>query len=120
MREPSKECTTAVALTWLFYLLDSHPEILAKLRAEIEGVVGDRRPGLADLERLTYRYAYFPFGGGSRQCIGNHFATMEAQLILVSLIPRIRLHRASLQPAVPGAAGTLKPRNGMPMRLERA
>jgi len=37
-----------------------------------------------------HRYAYFPFGGGPRVCIGNHFAMMEAVLVLATLIRRYR------------------------------
>ena len=48
-------------------------------------------------------YAYFPFGGGPRMCIGNHFAMMEAQLILSTVAQRYQLrlmyHRTIL-PAV--------------------
>jgi cytochrome P450 len=46
--------TTASTLGWTLYLLDRHPEVLARLRAEVADVIGDRTPGFADLERLTY------------------------------------------------------------------
>jgi cytochrome P450 len=46
--------TTALAMTWTLYLLDRHPEVLARLRAEIDEVLGTRRPRYEDLKRLTY------------------------------------------------------------------
>jgi cytochrome P450 len=45
--------TTAVALTWTWYLLSRHPEIERRLRVEIEQVLGDRRPTANDLPRLA-------------------------------------------------------------------
>jgi cytochrome P450 len=46
--------TTASTLGWTLYLLDRNPHVLARLRAEVAGVIGERTPGYADLERLTY------------------------------------------------------------------
>lgn len=46
--------TTAHTLTWLWYLLDQHPEVDRRLRAELDEVVGDRTPTVADVPRLGY------------------------------------------------------------------
>jgi cytochrome P450 len=46
--------TTAVALTWTFYLLSQHPEIEARLHEEIDRVLAERLPTLADLAHLSY------------------------------------------------------------------
>jgi cytochrome P450 len=46
--------TTASTLSWAFYLLDKHPEVRERLRAEAVEVLGDRLPVYADLNRLTY------------------------------------------------------------------
>jgi cytochrome P450 len=60
------------------------------------------------------KFAYFPFGGGPRLCVGNTFAMMEMSLVLATLIPRFQ---CALQPgvdvmAVP--AFTLQPVPGIP------
>jgi cytochrome P450 len=65
------------------------------------------------------RYAYFPFGGGPRQCIGNNFALMEAQLITAMMARRFRPRLATQEPVVLASQSTLKPKGGMKMRLER-
>lgn len=62
------------------------------------------------------RYAYFPFGGGPHQCIGNQFALVEAQLILATVAQRYRLDLAPGYPVVPQALTTLRPAHGMWMR----
>ena len=46
--------TTASTLGWTLHLLDEHPDVLARLRAEVIDVLGDRQPSHADLERLPY------------------------------------------------------------------
>jgi cytochrome P450 len=184
--------TTANLLTWTWYLLSRHPEVEARLHAEVDEVLGDRPPALADLPALVYtgrvlnealrlyppvwalgrraivdhevdgytiptgsivavnpyvmhhdprfypdpfrfdpdrwtdkergkrpKYAYFPFGGGPRQCIGSGFALMEAQLALATVAQRYRLElvpgqRIALDPKI-----TLRPRGGLLMSLRR-
>ena len=46
--------TSAMTMTWLFYLLAQHPDVEMKLRKEMSEVIGDRTPTFADLSRLTY------------------------------------------------------------------
>jgi cytochrome P450 len=184
--------TTAVALTWAWYLLAQHPEAEAKLAAELGEVLGGRAATAADLPRLRYaewvvkesmrlypparavgreavrecevggyvvpkctqviaypwvvqrdprwydeplnfrperwgeesaarlpRYAYFPFGGGPRLCIGNYFATMEAVLVLSTVARRFRLRLAPGDKVEPLPAVSLRPKSGVRMRSER-
>jgi cytochrome P450 len=68
-------------------------------------------------ERLP-RYAYFPFGGGPRLCIGQSFAKMEANLLLATLAHRFRLRPASGERVTPRPSITLRPGDGMRMVLE--
>jgi cytochrome P450 len=65
------------------------------------------------------RFAYFPFSGGSRQCIGNTFALLEAALILGGILPKYRLDLVAGHAVEPEPLMTLRPKNGMPMRLHR-
>ncbi|MGZ6175584.1 MAG: cytochrome P450 [Candidatus Binataceae bacterium] len=65
-------------------------------------------------------FAYLPFGGGPRICIGNSFAMTEAQLVVATVAQRYRLrlvpgHPVELHPLV-----TLRPRHGMRMTVHRA
>ena len=184
--------TTALALTWAWYLLARNPEAESALHAELEEVLSGRAPTFADLPRLRYtewvvkesmrlyppayavgreavrdcevggyripegmqvfafqwavqrdarwydepeafrperwreeaaarlpKFAYFPFGGGPRQCIGNSFAMMEAVLVLATIARRFRLrlvpgHAVELLPAM-----SLRPRDGVRVKLER-
>jgi cytochrome P450 len=72
------------------------------------------------LARELPRFAYFPFGGGQRQCIGSTFAEVEAKLILASLTQRVRLTLVPGHPVEPQAVVTLRPRYGIRMTITRA
>jgi cytochrome P450 len=63
------------------------------------------------------RFAYYPFGGGPRQCIGNNFAQMEAALVLAVLWQRWRLDLAPGHPVELDPTITLRPRHGMRMTV---
>ena len=184
--------TTALALTWTWYLLAQNPEVEARLHAELDALPEEHLPGAEDLRRLEYarmtlaesmrlyppawaigrraledvaigeyviptgslvvvsqyvthrdprwfpeperfdperftpeaeaarpRYAYFPFGAGSRLCIGERFAWMEGVLVLATIARRWRARldpaqRVELSPLV-----TLRPKHGMRVVLER-
>ena len=183
--------TTSVLLAWLFFLVDRHPEVQARLEEEVDRVLAGRAPSMDDLPKLAYtrqvvdetlrirpsayiltrwaqeadvvcgygvpaqsaltlcpyithrlpefwpdperfdpenfapgkeaerpRYAYLPFGGGPRQCIGNSFALTEAVLITAAIVQRFRVR---VDPAHPGALDpqiTLRMKDGRPVRLE--
>ncbi len=182
--------TTAVTLTWTWYLLSRHPHVERALHDELAAVLGGRPPTPEDLSRLTYtrmvldealrlyppayglsrqtrepldvrgyylpagaligmlqyvthrhpefwerpeefdperftpdrsagrpRFAYFPFGGGQRQCIGAGFALMEAQILLATLAQHFRCLPVSERPIEPDPQVTLRPRGGMPLLL---
>jgi len=184
--------TTAVALSWTWYLLAQHPAAEACLADELRQVLGGRAPAVADLPRLKYagmavtesmrlyppayaigrqaarateiaghavasgdifiapagvvhrdrrwfeepeafrperwagdlaqrlpRFAYFPFGGGPRQCIGNSFAQMEAVLILATIAQRFRLSLVPGQRITPTPYVTLRPEPGIRMLVAR-
>lgn len=187
--------TTSNALTWTWYLLAQHPEIVAKLHTELDTVLGGRAPTLDDLKALPYtaqiikesmrlyppawvlntrvaqeetvlggetngyripkntrffiapyvmhrlpqyfedpeafrperftpefeqslpRFAYMPFGGGPRVCIGNAFAMMEAQLALATIAQQFTLHLAPDTVAVKQPMITLTIKDGLPMQV---
>ncbi len=183
--------TTALTLTWTWYLLAQHPEVEKKLHQELDRVLGGRVPEFSDLPSLTYtervikesmrlyppawslartvisdfelrgyripaganvvmsqwimhrnatyfpepekfdpdrwstekaqklpRFAYFPFGGGPRQCIGASFAMMEATLLLASIAQKFQLASVPGHPVVLIPSFTLRPKHGMSMTLE--
>ena len=64
------------------------------------------------------RYAYYPFGGGSRKCIGEFFAITEMQLIVAMIAKKFRLHLIPEHPVERQAGFTLRSRYGMLMTLE--
>jgi cytochrome P450 len=63
------------------------------------------------------RFAYFPFGGGPRTCIGASFATMEAALVLATIAQRYQIRVARDCPIVPLPTITLRPRHGIKVAL---
>jgi cytochrome P450 len=182
--------TSALALTYAFWLLGTHPEALARVSAEVDAVLGKRAAAFDDVGRLRYTehvfkealrlyppvwamgrealhdcdvggypvrkgaqvllspwvshrnprffaapdafrperwddqagadlppFAYFPFGGGPRTCLGSRYATMECVLILATVVQRFAFRaergRLALLPTV-----TLRPRH--PVRLTLA
>jgi len=74
------------------------------------------RPGR---ERTRPRFAYFPFSGGPRLCIGEPFALMEAHLIAAMMLQRYRLTLVDSAPVEPEPTLTLRLRGGLPMRATR-
>ena len=181
--------TTAVALSWAWYLLAIHPAAQRRLQEEVDRVLGDRPPTIHDLPLLPYtemvvketmrlyppapgvarepladttiagipiprgmmvvgniyamhrsaryydepdafrperfspegeaaipRYAYLPFGGGPRVCIGNTFAMVEARLILATMAQRFQLALAPGQDIQPEQLITLRP--GAPISMQ--
>jgi cytochrome P450 len=65
------------------------------------------------------RFSYFPFGGGIRGCVGEPFAWMEGVLLIATICQQWKMHhdtnhKVELKPLI-----TLRPKNGMRMKLER-
>jgi cytochrome P450 len=185
--------TTAVTMTWVWYLLSQRPDEEAKLHAELDAVLGGRAPTAEDLPRLPYarmvveeamriyppapavsvriaraddeicgvkvrrgdrifvapwllhrhrrlwddpvrfdperftpersagrpRFAYLPFGGGPRVCIGASLAMTEATLILAALARRFRPRLGAGADVRLQSRITLRPADGLQMTLEK-
>ncbi|MBS7454622.1 cytochrome P450 [Microvirga sp. 3-52] len=182
--------TTALTLSWAWYLLGLHPAVDVQLAVEVDRILGGRFPTVDDLPRLRYteqvvsevlrlyppayaigrqaladceiggfhvpagatvyvspwvmhrdprwfddphafrperwagnlakdlpRFAYMPFGGGPRVCIGNRFAMMEAVLILATVAQQFRLAWLPDRPVQPKPSITLRPDGGVWVRL---
>ena len=61
------------------------------------------------------KFAYFPFGGGPRQCIGESFAWMELVLVVATIAQRWRLQLVPGHPVAPQPLVTLRAKHGMKM-----
>lgn len=73
-----------------------------------------------DLLKDIPTHAYIPFGGGARVCIGNHFAMMEAILIMVTISQRFTFSITQEQPqATPDPLITLRPKNGLLLKANQ-
>lgn len=66
-----------------------------------------------------HRFAYFPFGGGTRRCIGEPFAMMEAVLILAIVYSKWRVKLAANSPVKPKPLITIRPEQGVPVILQK-
>jgi cytochrome P450 len=73
---------------------------------------------LPDAKKARPRHHYLPFGAGPRVCIGSHFALMESQLALATMVQHARI-RPLLAHVAPEPLVTLRPRGGMPAIVER-
>jgi cytochrome P450 len=93
------------------YVMHRHPEFWPSPEAfdpdRFDPVQAESRPA----------YAYFPFGGGPRLCIGRDFAMQEALLILAAMAQRFDLQLVPGHPVEPEALITLRPKYGMKMTL---
>lgn len=84
-------------------------------------------PESFDPERFTHErtasrhpYAYLPFGGGQRLCIGSHLAMLEARVILSRVLQRFRLEVVPGSVVAPMPGITLRLRHGLPMTVHPA
>jgi cytochrome P450 len=106
------------------YLVHRHPEFWPDPagfdpRRFLPG--GSAVPGGSGLPTAAgrHRYAYIPFGGGRRACVGSSFAELETALVLAAIARRYRLELTATGLPVPSAGITLRPGRSLPMRLLR-
>ena len=71
---------------------------------------------LPERSKERSRYAFVPFGVGPRTCVGNHFATMQAKVMLATVVRRLAIDIPLTVPR-PTAAITLRPAGPLPGRL---
>jgi cytochrome P450 len=73
----------------------------------------------AENEANIPRYAYLPFGGGPRVCIGNQFSMMEAKLLLVTIMQHVDLELVPNHQVIPEQLLTLRAKNSLPMVIKQ-
>jgi cytochrome P450 len=81
-------------------------------------------PEAFDPERFTPensanrpRFAFYPFGGGQRQCIGSRYALMQMQVVVAMVVQQYRLHQIPGHPVEFSTLNTLHPKDGIMMSL---
>ena len=74
---------------------------------------------LPEREARLPRFAYMPFGGGKRICIGNQFALMEGQIILSTIAQQASMELVSQRPVELQPFITLRPKNGVEVNIRR-
>ena len=95
------------------YLVHRHPDFWA------DPAGFDPGRFLPEGEGPRHRYAYIPFGGGRRACVGASFAELETVLVLATIARRYRLELTVRGIPAPAANITLRPGRRLPMRLVR-
>src|SRR5262249_48549491 len=78
----------------------------------------DPQPLAPQAAARRHRFAYLPFGGGPRICIGSSFAMAEAQVIVAAVAQRYRIRLAPGHTVEPIGLITLRPKNGIWVTLE--
>jgi cytochrome P450 len=73
----------------------------------------------AEVRHSLPQFAYFPFGGGHRRCIGESLAMMEGVLLLATISARWRLRPRSTRPVAPRAFVTLRPKTKILLKMEQ-
>lgn len=96
------------------YVMHRNPKYWTNPEAFDPDRFGPERAG------AVHEYAYFPFGGGPRTCIGKRLALMEAQLSLAMLIQRFDLHLVPGQTIEAEPMISFRPRHGIRMTVHRA
>lgn len=93
------------------YLTHYHPEFWPDPeRFDPERFSPERSKG-------RHPFSWLPFGRGPRACIGEHFAMLEAQLLLIRLVQRFRFHLVPGHVVKPVARITIFPQHGIRMRV---
>jgi cytochrome P450 len=72
---------------------------------------------LGEAREKIDRFAYLPFGAGPRVCVGASFALQEACIVLAHLMQAFRFEHVETHEVRPVQRVTLRPKDGMPMRV---
>ena len=72
-----------------------------------------------EFEASLPEYAYFPFGGGPRHCIGMRFAMLELKLVLATLVEHCRFEYVNDEPPQPRMAASYLPEENVRLRVTK-